>query len=121
MEKPPATPTVRHRHRVAIYDMDRTITHSGTYSGFLIHVALRRQPWRLLLLPLIGLAGAAYALRLIDYEFACVNPRAFDVANFFLECAFVEETEEWNWGRVPPRVSHERCERRRGKRGLFRG
>ncbi len=59
-------PTVRHRHRVAIYDMDRTITHSGTYSGFLIHVARRRQPWRLLLLPLVGLAGAAYALRLVD-------------------------------------------------------
>ena len=52
-----------------------------------------------------GAGGGArsYALRLIDYEFACVNPRAFDVANFFLECAFVEETEEWNWGRVPPR------------------
>lgn len=53
-------------HRVAIYDMDRTITRSGTYSGFLMHVARRRQPWRLLLLPLVGLAGAAYALRLID-------------------------------------------------------
>src|SRR3546814_11642123 len=46
--------------------MDRTITRAGTYSGFLIHVARRRQPWRLLLLPLVGLAGLAYALRLID-------------------------------------------------------
>lgn len=53
-------------HRVAMYDMDRTITRSGTYSGFLIHVARRRQQWRLLLLPLVGLAGAGYALRLID-------------------------------------------------------
>ena len=53
-------------HRVAMYDMDRTITRSGTYSGFLMHVAQRRQQWRLLLLPLVGLAGAAYALRLID-------------------------------------------------------
>src|SRR3546814_13376467 len=46
--------------------MDRTITRSGTYSGFLIHVARRRQQWRLLFLPLVGLAGAVYSLRLID-------------------------------------------------------
>lgn len=53
-------------HRIAMYDMDRTITRAGTYSGFLMHVARRRQQWRLLLLPLVGLAGGAYALRLID-------------------------------------------------------
>ncbi|HRE36133.1 MAG TPA: HAD-IB family hydrolase [Sphingopyxis terrae] len=46
--------------------MDRTITRSGTYSGFLMHVARRRQQWRLLLLPLVALAAAAYSLRLID-------------------------------------------------------
>src|SRR3546814_13032926 len=46
--------------------MDRTITRSGTYSGFLIHVARWRQQWRLLFLPLVGLAGAVYSLRLID-------------------------------------------------------
>src|SRR3546814_14624769 len=67
----PTTPTARPpdrppAHRVALYDMDRTITRAGTYSGFLIHVARRRQPWRLLLLPPVGLAGLAYALRLID-------------------------------------------------------
>ena len=66
MDDPLASPISPYAHRVAIYDMDRTITHSGTYSGFLIHVARRRQPWRLLLLPLVGIAGAAYALRLID-------------------------------------------------------
>ena len=49
-----------------MYDMDRTITRSGTYSGFLMHVARRRQQWRLLLLPLVALAAAAYSLRLID-------------------------------------------------------
>lgn len=49
-----------------MYDMDRTITRAGTYSGFLIHVARRRQRWRLLLLPLVVLAGLAYSLRLID-------------------------------------------------------
>lgn len=66
MEEPLVTPTPAYTHRVAMYDMDRTITRSGTYSGFLMHVARRRQQWRLLLLPLVGLAGAAYSLRLID-------------------------------------------------------
>lgn len=55
-----------YRHRVAMYDMDRTITRAGTYSGFLIHVARQRQQWRLILLPLVALAGLAYMLRLID-------------------------------------------------------
>lgn len=66
MDDPPAISVPDYAHRVAMYDMDRTITRSGTYSGFLIHVARRRQQWRLLLLPLVGLAGAAYGLRLID-------------------------------------------------------
>jgi phosphatidylglycerophosphatase C len=66
MEDPLASPSTDYAHRVAMYDMDRTITRSGTYSGFLMHVARQRQQWRLLLLPLVGLAGAAYALRLID-------------------------------------------------------
>ena len=65
--EPTAAPIPRdYAHRVAMYDMDRTITRSGTYSGFLSHVARRRQQWRLLLLPLVGLAGLAYMLRLID-------------------------------------------------------
>ncbi len=66
MEEPLATTIPDYAHRVAMYDMDRTITRSGTYSGFLMHVARRRQQWRLLLLPLVGLAGAAWSLRLID-------------------------------------------------------
>ena len=53
-------------HRIAMYDMDRTITRAGTYSGFLMHVVRRRQQWRMLLTPLVGLAGVAYSLRLID-------------------------------------------------------
>lgn len=51
---------------LAIYDMDRTITRRGTYSGFLLHVALRRSPWRLLLAPLLLPVALAYALRLIS-------------------------------------------------------
>ena len=66
MEDPTAAPIPDYAHRVAMYDMDRTITRSGTYSGFLMHVAQRRQQWRLLLLPLVALAAAAYSLRLID-------------------------------------------------------
>ena len=27
-------------------------------------------------------------LRLIDYDYIAFNPRAYDFANFFLECAF---------------------------------
>jgi thiamine kinase-like enzyme len=46
-------------------------------------------------------AAAGGSLRLIDAEFADVGPSAFDVANFFLECAFVEEEGSWDWERVP--------------------
>jgi HAD superfamily hydrolase (TIGR01490 family) len=49
---------------IAIYDMDRTITRTGTYTPFLIHAALARAPWRLLLLPVALLAMLGYALKL---------------------------------------------------------
>jgi HAD superfamily hydrolase (TIGR01490 family) len=51
---------------LAIYDMDRTVTRTGTYTGFLLHCAIRRAPWRLLLLPLVALAMLAYVARLIE-------------------------------------------------------
>ena len=51
---------------LAIYDMDRTVTRRATYTPFLIHCALRRAPWRLLLLPLVLLSMLAYVLKLID-------------------------------------------------------
>lgn len=50
----------------AIYDMDRTVTRRATYTPFLIHCALRRAPWRLLLLPLVIASMLAYVLKLID-------------------------------------------------------
>ncbi|USI74087.1 HAD family hydrolase [Sphingomonas morindae] len=50
---------------IAIYDMDRTITRTGTYTPFLIHAALARAPWRLALLPGVIGAMAAYALKRI--------------------------------------------------------
>lgn len=51
---------------LAIYDMDRTITRTGTFTPFLLHVALARAPWRLLLAPLVPLVMLAYALKLIS-------------------------------------------------------
>jgi HAD superfamily hydrolase (TIGR01490 family) len=51
---------------LAIYDLDRTITRRATYTPFLVHCALRRQQWRLLFLPIVVAAMAAYALGLFD-------------------------------------------------------
>jgi HAD superfamily hydrolase (TIGR01490 family) len=50
---------------IAIYDMDRTITRTGTYTPFLIHAALHRAPWRLLFLPFALLAMVGYGLKLM--------------------------------------------------------
>lgn len=52
--------------RLAIYDMDKTITAKPTWTRFLLHVARTRAPWRLGLFPLVGLGGLAYLLRRID-------------------------------------------------------
>jgi HAD superfamily hydrolase (TIGR01490 family) len=51
---------------LAIYDMDRTVTRRATYTPFLIHCALRRGQWRLLLLPFVLLSMLAYLFKLID-------------------------------------------------------
>ena len=51
---------------LAVYDMDRTITKRATYTPFLLHCALHRAPWRLLLLPFVLISMLAYVLRLID-------------------------------------------------------
>jgi HAD superfamily hydrolase (TIGR01490 family) len=51
---------------LAVYDMDRTVTRTGTYTPFLLHCALRRAPWRLVFLPFVAGSMIAYALRLID-------------------------------------------------------
>lgn len=51
--------------RLAFYDMDRTVTFTGTYTGFLIHVARAMSPWRLVFLPLVPLVMLAYVLRII--------------------------------------------------------
>lgn len=53
------------KSQLAIYDMDRTITRSATYTPFLIHAATRLAPWRLMLLPFVKLSMLAYVLKLI--------------------------------------------------------
>lgn len=51
---------------LAIYDMDRTVTRTPTYTPFLVHCALHRAPWRLLFLPIVIGSMLAYVARLID-------------------------------------------------------
>ncbi len=51
---------------LAIYDMDRTVTRTGTYTPFLIEAAKTLNAWRLALVPLVLLPMAAYGLKLID-------------------------------------------------------
>lgn len=52
--------------RLAIYDMDKTLTRRATWTPFLIHAARARAPWRLALLPVAGLASLAYLAKAID-------------------------------------------------------
>lgn len=51
--------------KLAIYDMDRTVTRTGTFTPFLLHVAFARAPWRLLFAPLVPFVMLGYATRLI--------------------------------------------------------
>jgi len=52
--------------RLAIYDMDRTITKRGTYTPFLIYAAMRLAPWRLVFLPVALIFMLVYAAKLIS-------------------------------------------------------
>lgn len=51
--------------RLAIYDMDKTITRAATWMPFLLHAARTRAPWRLALLPLLAGEGIAYSAGLL--------------------------------------------------------
>ena len=48
--------------KLAIYDMDRTITRRGTYTPFLFHMVFARAPWRLIFLPILPFGFIAYGL-----------------------------------------------------------
>ncbi len=51
---------------LAIYDMDKTVTRRATYNGFLLHMALKKSPWRLLLAPFLPIGLLLYALKIWD-------------------------------------------------------
>lgn len=52
--------------RIAIYDMDRTITRRPTFIFFLAYAVLRYRPWRIILVPVLLISAAAYALKWLD-------------------------------------------------------
>ena len=51
---------------LAIYDMDRTVTRTGTYAKWLLFWARREAPWRLLLVPLAVVNGLLFKAGIID-------------------------------------------------------
>ncbi|MBA3896595.1 MAG: HAD-IB family phosphatase, partial [Sphingomonadaceae bacterium] len=53
-------------NRIAIYDMDRTVTRHATYTPFLLHAARTLHPWRLFLAPFVLVTISLYLLKLID-------------------------------------------------------
>lgn len=60
----PATTPIR----IAIYDLDRTITRAPTWTPFLLHAVTRHAPWRLALLPVVIGAAGLKALGLIHRD-----------------------------------------------------
>ena len=50
---------------LAIYDMDRTITRTATYTPFLIHCAMQRAKWRLAFAPAVAASMAAFGVKAI--------------------------------------------------------
>lgn len=53
------------RQRIAVFDLDRTITRTGTYSPFLVYAARHLNPIRLVMIPAVVLAMAGYKLGLL--------------------------------------------------------
>jgi HAD superfamily phosphoserine phosphatase-like hydrolase len=54
------------RTEIAVYDLDRTLTDTGSWAHFLRFWLRHEAPWRMLLLPLVALGGLAYAARLMS-------------------------------------------------------
>jgi HAD superfamily phosphoserine phosphatase-like hydrolase len=51
---------------VAVYDLDRTLTDTGSWAHFLRFWLVHEAPWRVLLLPVVALGGLAYGLELFS-------------------------------------------------------
>jgi len=56
------------QQRIAIYDLDRTVLATPTFTAFLLFAAQRTARWRLALLPLWLIAMLGYALKLYGRE-----------------------------------------------------
>lgn len=56
------------RVALAIYDLDRTITRIPTWTPFLLSASWELAPWRLALIPLIGVAALGRAIGLHDRD-----------------------------------------------------
>lgn len=54
------------KHLLAIYDMDRTLTHLPTWTPFLVATARRRTPWRLLFAPAVVFMMLGYLAKRVD-------------------------------------------------------
>ncbi len=52
--------------KIAIYDMDKTITAHATYNGFLRHVMMHHARWRIILLPIMPIGLLLYACKIWD-------------------------------------------------------
>ena len=52
--------------RIAIYDMDRTITRKATFGPFLAYAVPRYRPWRMVLAPALVVTVIAYGLKLLN-------------------------------------------------------
>jgi phosphatidylglycerophosphatase C len=52
--------------RIAIYDLDKTLTRHATYTPFLIYTARHLHPWRLAFVPIWILLLLGYVCRLYD-------------------------------------------------------
>lgn len=51
---------------IAVYDLDRTLTDSGSWAPFIRFWLAREAPWRVLLLPMVALGGLAYGVGLLS-------------------------------------------------------
>ncbi len=52
--------------KLAIYDMDKTITRKATFLPFLVYAVPRYAAWRIILSPIAAFAALGYAIKLFD-------------------------------------------------------
>jgi phosphatidylglycerophosphatase C len=54
------------RAEIAVYDLDRTLTDSGSWAPFLLFWLRREAPWRVISLPIVAVGGLAYGVGLLS-------------------------------------------------------